>query len=372
MPNPNAIVSRFVRLEAPLDREAVGLLRAGDGLSVELDDGNRVRLDPDNPRSPGFAQVLEGMEKLRRPVYLEVDPQTSAVTRLLLPLVGRVLAMHQIEAGYEVEFMPSHARHVLRRDDPDFADIEGRLREALHGKAPVILTEDDLDGIIDVRFFRPGPDDGPLFPDFDFPLPRQNWFLERLYWIWYWPIWPWWWWPRGCISPARAQQVFDAMAATSCDPLTVPPPCIPFKYPDNGCWARASEMCRLMIAMGLSPKKVWIMGSLHAATRNLPSCFVGWGWHVAPTLCVRQGWFWTERMVIDPSLMTTPVTEAGWKGVQGDPNASLTDTAASQYYLGGGTDPSYVQTNADLAFFRLQLLNRSNSSIGPPPYANCP
>jgi hypothetical protein len=132
-------------------------------------------------------------------------------------------------------------------------------------------------------------------------------------------------------------------------------------------------MCRLMIASGHSPRKVWITGKLHVATRNNPSCFVGWGWHVAPTLCVRSSWFrfWSNRMVIDPSLFTTPVTEAVWKSVQGDPAAILTDTDWTYFRIWGETDPTYAKTNIVLADYRLALQNRSNQQ-GPPPYANCP
>ena len=166
------------------------------------------------------------------------------------------------------------------------------------------------------------------------------------------------------------------MSATTCNPLTVPPPCIPFMYPDDGCWGRAHEMVRLMIAMGLKPKKVWIRAStgywLHALTRNNPACFVEWGWHVAPTLCVRTGWITSERMVIDPSLFTTPVSQATWKGVQGDPNATLTPSDADVFHLWSNqTDPTYSKTNQVLATYRTALYNRS-IQIGPPPYANCP
>src|SRR6184192_74804 len=99
------------------------------------------------------------------------------------------------------------------------------------------------------------------------------------------------------------------MNATTCDPLTVPPPCIPFLFPDDGCWGRAHEMRRLMVNLGLEPKKVWITAShdvaLHPSTRNNPACSVSWRWHVAPTLCVRGRWFFnTQRMVIDPALFT--------------------------------------------------------------------
>ena len=73
-----------------------------------------------------------------------------------------------------------------------------------------------------------------------------------------------------------------------------------------------------------------------------------------------------------PSPFTTPVSESTWKGVQGDPSATLTGTDASIFYLWGNvTDPTYAQTNTVLAFYRLQLQNRS-IQLGPPPYANCP
>ena len=161
------------------------------------------------------------------------------------------------------------------------------------------------------------------------------------------------------------------MSATTCDPLTVPPPCIPFLYPDDGCWARAHEMCRLMINVGVTPRKVWIRGALHPATRNNPACSVGWGWHVAPTVCVRGWWFFnTQDMVIDPSLFTTPVSKAQWKAIQNDPSATLTDTDASDYWF-GATDPTYTDTNYYLNLYRLQLQARALQQ-GPPPYANCP
>jgi Glutaminase len=372
MANPNAVVSIPVRLDPPLDRPPADLLQAEGGLAVVLDGEIRARLDPADPRSAGFTQILDGMRAQRSPVYLELDPETSTITRLLIPYVTRIDRVYPILVdvlGVELEL--SHARHLLRRSAPDFDEMEGQLREAQRTEAPVVVTEDDAHDIIDVRSLPPGVE-WPAYP-FHRPgrpelPPWQRWMHSIVLWIWCW-CWPWWWW-RG-ISMTRAQQVFDSMNATSCDPLTVPPPCIPFLYPDDGCWARAHEMCRLIINMNLSPRKVWIQGSLHVATRNNPSCQVWWGWHVAPTLCVRgPGFFQVRTMVIDPSLFTTPVSEATWKGVQGDPNATLTDSAASDY-LWGMTDPNYVDTNQKLAFYRLQLQNRAIQQ-GPPPYAICP
>ena len=370
MANPNAIVSRFVR---PASQGARGA--APEGPSFELEGGRLVRLDPKNPRSDGFARVLSGLAELRRPVYLELDPETEAVSRLLIPHIGRVTKLRDVDAGLEVQIDTSHGRHLLRRDRGDFAEIESVLRESKSGAMPIILTSNEAQDLEDARPFRPGPDDGPI-PEL---LPkRQNYLRDLIDSIRWWPIWPWCWWWYRCVSTTRAQQIFDAMSATSCDPNAIAAPCIPFMFPDDGCWARAHEMRRLMNTMGIEPKKIWIDGSLHTPTRNNPNCFVNWGWHVAPTICVRRRWrpwyifwwWWGVRMVIDPSLFTTPVTKADWKAVQGDPNATLTETAGSDYWF-GQTDPAYVDTNYWLTYYRLELQNRVNQS-GPPPYANCP
>ena len=380
MPNPNAIVSAVIRLDPPLDRAPAELLRTDRGISVELEAGRRVRLDPANPRSVGFAQVLDGLNKQKLPVYLEIDPATSFITRVLIPHVTRVVDVRQGEDGLDVEIELSHARHVLRRGSADFGELEKALRESMTTRGVIVLTEDDAHNIIDVRAFRPGPDT-PLPPLPPFPRPRRPKWPWPLRWIidfWRWPWWPWWWFSWRCTSAIRAQEVFNAMAATSCSPLTVPPPCIPFMYPDDGCWGRAHEMCRLMIQMGVSPKKVWIEkvapGLLHVNTKNNPNCFVEWFWHVAPTICVRRGrwwFFWAREMVIDPSMFSTPVAKATWKAAQNNPGAILTDTDWTDF-LFGATDPTFAQTNTVLATYRLQLQLRSQGPAGPPPYANCP
>jgi len=372
MPNPNAVVLKVIRFEPPLDRTPAEMLRAERGLSVELEGARRVRLDPTDPRSVGFTQILDGLSKQRLPVYLEIDPATSAITRLLIPHVTRVIGIRHIDEDVlGVELERSHARHVLRRGNPDFGELERQLREALRNGALIVLTENDAHEIIDIRGYTPDSEGPPLPFLKPGPLPRMPWPWRWIKSIWCWCWWPWWWFR--CISATKAQQVFNGMNATSCNPLTVPPPCIPFLYPDDGCWGRAHEMCRLMINMGLSPKKVWIQGSLYVNTKNNPNCHVWWGWHVAPTLCVRgKGFFQTQSMVIDPSLFTTPVSKATWKGVQGDPSATLTDSDASIFYLWGSvTDPTYTQTNQVLATYRLHLLNRA-IQYGPPPYVYCP
>jgi len=90
MPNPYAVTSTTVTLEPPLDRAAKELLGAESGISVRLDDGRGVRLDPADPRSVGFARDLDRLSSLALPVYLEVDPTTDAITRLPIPYITRV------------------------------------------------------------------------------------------------------------------------------------------------------------------------------------------------------------------------------------------------------------------------------------------
>jgi Glutaminase len=348
---------------------------SSSGLHVLLEEGRRIRLDPANPRSPGYAQILDGIGRQQLLVYLELSDSTQTIERLLIPYITRVLAISgESEGVLTVELDYSQARHTLRADSPDFEALSRQLREALKSRSPVVVTEDEAHLIIDVRAFVPGPQ-SPLPSWLKDPIARPGatpdglgQLFKR---IWYWRRWPWWCWR--CVSHRRAQLLFDALSASTCDPLAVPPPCIPFMYPDDGCWGRAHEMCRRMIAMGLSPQKVWIQGNLVTPTRNNPNCQVQWGWHVAPTLCVRgPRLYQTQSMVMDPALFQTPVSKPIWKGVQGDPSATLTDSAAAIFYLWGGTtDPTYAQTNTVLATYRLKLQLRS-IQVGPPPYAYCP
>ncbi len=375
MPNPNAVVSSVRRVEPMRTDDAAGAeSMRKSAAEVVLGEDRAVRLDPADDRSPGFANILERLAALKRPVYLEVSPDTGFVTRLLVPAVSPVATINTREDGsLEVHLVQSHARLALRTDTPYFGEFAEILHDALRRNISVIVTQGDANSIIDVRFFRPGPDgEPPLFPKQTFWLWRPfRWVYDVLWWIWRWPFWPWRWF--GCISATKAQQVFDAMNAKTCDPLTIPPPCIPFLYPNDGCWGRAHEMVRLMKDMGLNPKKVWIQGSLTAQTKNDPNCHVHWGWHVAPTLCVRNTWFLGKQQVIDPSLFTTPVSKSTWKGVQGDPSATLTDTTGSYYHYIANIpdDPGYASTNQVLETYRLALQARALQD-GPPPYANCP
>jgi hypothetical protein len=358
MPRPNAFVATIESSSPPFDRAEAELARRVS-LSVQFAGDQVVRLDAADSRSPIYARVLDDLRMTRRPAYVEFDPATRAIRLLLLPLVSRVLNISTGE-DVEVQLEQSHGIHLLKRASPYFEEFLAILREALARGNSVAVTDEDQE-IIDVRPYAapvesiPG---GASPPEPTGPRGLMDW-LRRLVRC------------LRCISAQRAKQMFDMCAARSCNPVSVPPPCIPFLYPDDGCWARAHEMCRLMIAQGVYPRKVWSSGSLRVNTRNNPKCFVTWGWHVAPTLCVRTRYFFTtEELVIDPSLFSGPVSKQTWKNIQ-SATAQLMDSDWTLFRRPNETDPGFVKTQATLQTYRNALALRSANN-GPPPYAQCP
>jgi hypothetical protein len=350
MQNPNVLVGTVLAVQRSGDR----------GFTVDIEGYPSVRIDGDM-RAVEIAAVLELLQRGRKPVYLEVDPETDLVTRVRVPVVVRVQDILVDAAGdVRVRLERSQALPGVRRARADYEEVVALLREAKASGDWVVLTADGPE-IIDVRRYKPPGDMPPRAVD-ELLRPRLSW--------WSWRCWPWNWFR--CVSMERAQQLFDLCAAQSCDPITVPVPCIPFLYPEDGCWARASEMCRLMILDGAKPRKVWIDGYLQALTKNSPACEVWWGWHVAPTLCVRKRFFFAEELVLDPSLFTTPVSKATWQSVQNDPASVLSSTPHTYYARWHPADPTYTETNNDLATYRAALQARSLGPDGPPPYAYCP
>lgn len=381
MPNPNAIVDTIARVEPPLDKPPADVLRESErGLTFEFSGGRRARLDRSDERAPALAGILEELRRRGKTVYVEVDPQTGVITRVQIPKVTHIEAVYANETGDMVIDIPlSHGSHVLRRQSPDFDAWAALLREALDRGLPVILTENEMHDLIDLRWY-PNPEDVPLFPRPGLP---PNW----------WRRWPWRWfvdiyelilkllgWWLSAVTQARANDIFALMASKSCDPVTVPEPCITFLYPDDGCYARAHEMCRLTSLEGVTARKIFNYANydngLVVSTKNHPSCQVSWRYHVAPTLRVRLSFPTVQEQVIDPALFGAPVPTATWQAKQTDPNAMLVGTDASVYYRSkaGATvmyDPNYADTSATLADFRLELQLRAIQN-GPPPYANCP
>jgi hypothetical protein len=99
---------------------------------------------------------------------------------------------------------------------------------------------------------------------------------------------------------------------------------IAYRYPTDGCYARAYLLISRMEKSGYTPYKVWSMENgepLYARTKNHPNGYVTWKYHVAPIIRVRyvndnQAWY-----VIDPSLFNRPVLISTWRDAQRKPGS---------------------------------------------------
>lgn len=334
--------------------EELGLhsLTAGTA-EVMFADGTMGRLESSDSRAQAWLAALRDLKSAGLPVYVEVDSQTRTITELLVPIVVTVAGLRQLDDVVEVELVISQARHTLRRDRPDFDELLARLSQAQSDNSTVLVTETpDLHEIIDVR----SPPAGMLLVGPATQVPEVA--TPEL----------------AAVTIDVARAMFSMVNGRTCCSAAPAAPGIPFTYPDDGCWGRAHEMYRLMMAAGVPTDKVWIYGNLHVVSANKPNCNVYWGWHVAPTLPVTTGGG-IQTYVIDPALFTEPVPRATWAGVQGDPNPTLVPSAGDVFHRGysGAVvyDPTYSQTNAVLTTYRAQLQVRSASSDGPPPYAQC-
>lgn len=321
---------------------------------IRLDSGAIVYLDSAPAHAAVWLTVLRERHLDRAPVYLEVDEPTFQITRLLLPDTFRVENVLEHPETIEVEFECSHARHFLPRVHPDFARLLGILRAAQSVQNFVLVTEEsDRPTIIDVR-------DAPGEPLPKAPATPPESGLQGL----------------GGITLQHAGELFDTVGLQTCVPLDPSCTCIPFLYPDDGCWGRAHQMARLIEATGAAVQKIWHYGKLRVETQNNPNCEVTWRYHVAPTVLVLQHEK-SSTYVLDPSLFPGPVPADEWTGVQGDANAVSVASEARVFYRGpnGHTilyDDDYVQTAIVLKTYRLKLLLRSAGPFGPPPYDFCP
>jgi hypothetical protein len=131
--------------------------RTGEGpepVRVTLGSGRSALLDMRPSRSRIWAEVLQSLRESGQPAYLEIDPESDLITQLLIPLRVTVAGVRPAEVGegLEVDLVISHARHLLRRDNPDFERLLSVLEAANRTGEEVLVTETlDQHEIIDVR-----------------------------------------------------------------------------------------------------------------------------------------------------------------------------------------------------------------------------
>jgi hypothetical protein len=103
---------------------------------------------------------------------------------------------------------------------------------------------------------------------------------------------------------------------------------IPFHYPEDGCYARAHEMARILELNGVTSRKVFIFGNLSVKTNWAPSGATNWWYHVAPTVKVRLANKTEEDWVIDPSILNDPKPINNWATLQ--TTAKCEDTTSTK------------------------------------------
>ena len=343
MTDSSAFVATVTSVDRSKELNTPATIHFGNGQSAQL---------PPGPHSNVIADVLHNLTTTGDPAYVEVGAN-HIISQVLLPLVGYVMNLETLPSGdLRIDLDDSAALHVLHRHDPKYNSFADVARAAHAANTPVALTEDPKTH----RILDLSPAANPKQPvsllvapakakPKSVPLPAP-------------------------ITSAQATELFALVSATTCNVFTAPAPCIPFLYPDDGCWARASQMCKLMLAQAIPVVKLWYYGNLVVHTDNSPACTLNWIFHVAPLVTIDNG-SGRHPYVIDPALFTKPVTQAKWESVLGDPTAIplLTDPSMFLIYLSGWhrSDPGYVQTDKVLATYRNKLRLRA-AQLGPPPY----
>jgi hypothetical protein len=362
MASSNVIVDYIAGL-SPLVHLAFGPKSTGANATVHFKGGATCQIDPKRQNAAHVARMIDMFRHASKAAYIQTEPGTGVVTRVLQPKSVKVVSVADVPVGDRlmVELAVSHARHFVRTSNPDYAALVGELRAAQKQGTTVFVTDESKEPeIIDVRTaFSPfaGKEAGGRAAS---APPTAAVAMTA-----------------ATVTQAQAQAMYDLVNAQSCPTNMSVPTCIPFLFPDDGCWARANEMCRLMTAAGITAGKFWIYGSLSVNTVNSPACNVQWIYHVAPFLLVDSG-SGTIQTVIDPSLFPGPVSVSDWISImqtsvppsdleQTDDTVYTRDQAGNVSY-----DPDYSQTNADLNTYRIDFANRCTTENPPGPPYSCP
>ncbi|MDH6253169.1 hypothetical protein M2347_002896 [Chryseobacterium sp. H1D6B] len=158
---------------------------------------------------------------------------------------------------------------------------------------------------------------------------------------------------------ATLNSLFTKIKNQSCGSSTASSPCITFRYPVDGCYARAHKMRQILISNGYDCEKQFVYGNLKASTGT---CCVAWSYHVAILVSFKNASGVTEKRIIDPSLFASgPVTDTAWRNACINSTcgsvsvSSYANTAGTVYYRSpAGSllyDNNYINTNCVLTTF---------------------
>lgn len=280
-----------------------------------------------------------------------------------------VLSVAAIRGEEQREVLFNERQRIFTLDDRVVGDAQavGLLKSALERRAPLVVTLDIRRGTLQ-RLAEPSRGELEAFLRKRVPLEKPskpapidvekidptNFNFADIY-----QKWP----PfKLCTkiipSYAKAKEIFDFCAQLSCHLPGPPavPPCIPFQYVRDGCYARAHQMRRIITKnYGYCCEKVFSFANqgndrLAVKADKWGGCCVTWWYHVAPLVRVKlaiKGYpavKLTLAMVIDPGMFDKPVLLSTWLSAQ--KNASCHAHAnVSMYSIQSGS--AYWPTSYD-------------------------
>jgi hypothetical protein len=178
------------------------------------------------------------------------------------------------------------------------------------------------------------------------------------------------------IDPSRVQGLFDSLAPATCPLPEAKEDCVPYLFPDNGCWVRAHLICiHLREKHKVEAGKVWVFGNLETATPHHKTGRVKWEMHVAPVVRVGNGP--GDLRVLDPSVFCGPASVASWERAVVKFKTGLNYTYAKIYSQFDPCDMAEEENGElqrNLKYFHACLVSRGKGKKIPPPYFSelCP
>lgn len=122
-------------------------------IEVNFKGGGSGNLESKDHRSFVWEEVLDNIHHSNQAVYVEIDPQTNVITEVLVPMSVKVGIVTTLEnADVEIELIVSHAKHYIRRSNPDFQKLSDALKKAKDEDKDVLVTEAlNTHDIIDIK-----------------------------------------------------------------------------------------------------------------------------------------------------------------------------------------------------------------------------
>jgi sugar phosphate isomerase/epimerase len=152
VPRATALVDGVERVSHPGGADVARERAPAQYLTVAFGSGRAGLLDMTTHQSRVWAEVLESFRETGRLAYVEIDPNTSVITQVLQPIPYRVGRIARLADRLQVELIISHARHFLRRSNPDFEEFREVLEGARQSGTSVLVTETLVEHeIIDAR-----------------------------------------------------------------------------------------------------------------------------------------------------------------------------------------------------------------------------